>query len=118
MLLSMLKTINGITMPTFHPCLWGGPIKTFDNIFSICLLLIFSLNQEYDYAVDMWSFGCIVACMIFQKYPFFDSKHGDDRVKQLRAIVKILGTKEFEEYWQKYEDSLPWDCDELRQPLK
>ena len=27
--------------------------------------------QEYDYALDMWSLGCMVAGMIFRREPFF-----------------------------------------------
>ena len=31
--------------------------------------------QEYDYALDLWSLGCMFAGMIFKKEPFF---HGHD----------------------------------------
>ncbi len=66
------------------------------------------MNQYHDFAVDMWGFGCIMACMIFQKYPFFYSKHGDDEDEQLRAIVKVLGKEDFFDYQQKYADHLYW----------
>ncbi|XP_015766937.1 PREDICTED: casein kinase II subunit alpha-like, partial [Acropora digitifera] len=37
-------------------------------------------HQEYDYSLDMWSFGCMLASMIFRKEPFF---HGHDNYDQL-----------------------------------
>jgi len=45
--------------------------------------------QEYDYALDMWSLGCMFAGMIFRKEPFF---HGHDNYDQLVKIAKVLGT--------------------------
>lgn len=42
----------------------------------------------YDYSLDMWSFGCVLASMIFRKDPFF---HGNDNHDQLVRIVKVLG---------------------------
>jgi casein kinase II subunit alpha len=42
--------------------------------------------QEYDYALDMWSLGCMVAGMIFKKEPFF---HGQDNYDQLVRIAKV-----------------------------
>jgi casein kinase II subunit alpha len=44
--------------------------------------------QEYDYALDMWSLGCMFAGMIFRKEPFF---HGHDNYDQLVKIAKVLG---------------------------
>ena len=41
--------------------------------------------QDYDYALDMWSLGCMFAGMIFRKEPFF---HGHDNYDQLVKIVK------------------------------
>ncbi|MEQ2175565.1 Casein kinase II subunit alpha' [Goodea atripinnis] len=35
--------------------------------------------QMYDYSLDMWSLGCMLASMIFQKEPFF---HGQDNYDQ------------------------------------
>ncbi|CAB1313957.1 unnamed protein product [Coregonus sp. 'balchen'] len=37
--------------------------------------------QMYDYSLDMWSLGCMLASMIFQKEPFF---HGQDNYDQTR----------------------------------
>ncbi|XP_066140024.1 casein kinase II subunit alpha-like isoform X2 [Euwallacea fornicatus] len=53
----------------------------------------------YDYSLDMWSFGCVFASMLFRKDPFF---HGNDNQDQLFRIVKILGTSELISYLKKY----------------
>ena len=37
--------------------------------------------QYYDYSLDMWSLGCMLASMIFRKEPFF---HGHDNYDQVR----------------------------------
>ena len=36
--------------------------------------------QYYDYSLDMWSLGCMLASMIFRKEPFF---HGHDNYDQV-----------------------------------
>lgn len=59
--------------------------------------------QEYDYSLDMWSFGCMLASMIFKKEPFF---HGHDNYDQLVKVAKVIGTEELNEYIQKYEVEL------------
>ena len=56
--------------------------------------------QSYDYSLDMWSLGCVFASMIFVKEPFF---HGDDNVDQLVRIAEVLGTKELNDYLDKYQ---------------
>lgn len=61
------------------------------------LLLDFKL---YDYSLDMWSFGCILAQMIFRKTPFF---HGSDNYDQLVQIVKILGTEDLAQYVETFQ---------------
>ncbi|KAG8463723.1 hypothetical protein KFE25_003996 [Diacronema lutheri] len=55
--------------------------------------------QDYDYALDMWSLGCMFAGMIFRKEPFF---HGHDNYDQLVKIAKVLGTNELFDYLDKY----------------
>lgn len=55
--------------------------------------------QMYDYSLDMWSLGCMLASMIFRKEPFF---HGHDNYDQLVRIAKVLGTEELFEYLDKY----------------
>lgn len=56
--------------------------------------------QEYDYSLDLWSFGCVLAALIFRKEPFF---HGHDNFDQLAKIAKCLGTEELFEYLDKYD---------------
>nr|CAD7574234.1 unnamed protein product [Timema californicum] len=55
--------------------------------------------QMYDYSLDMWSLGCMLASMIFRKEPFF---HGHDNYDQLVRIAKVLGTEELFIYLEKY----------------
>ncbi|CED84946.1 pkinase-domain-containing protein [Phaffia rhodozyma] len=59
--------------------------------------------QEYDYSLDMWSLGCMLASMIFRKDPFF---HGHDNHDQLVKICKVLGTDELYTYLEKYDIEL------------
>lgn len=40
--------------------------------------------QMYDYSLDMWSLGCMLASMIFRKEPFF---HGHDNYDQVIIII-------------------------------
>ncbi len=56
-------------------------------------------NNKYDYSLDMWSLGCILASMIFNKEPFF---YGTDNFDQLLKISKVLGTDDMNEYIKKY----------------
>lgn len=44
--------------------------------------------QDYDYSLDMWSLGCMLAGMIFRKEPFF---YGHDNYDQLVKICKVGG---------------------------
>lgn len=55
--------------------------------------------QRYDYSLDLWSLGCMLASMIFKKEPFFNGK---DNHQQLEKIVKVLGTDSFYAYLSKY----------------
>lgn len=56
--------------------------------------------QDYDYALDMWSLGCMFAGMIFRKEPFFQ---GHDNYDQLVKIARVLGTDELFSYLDKYD---------------
>ena len=51
-----------------------------------CVMTTFSLMQMYDYSLDMWSLGCMLASMIFRKEPFF---HGHDNYDQVIYVVPI-----------------------------
>uniref|UniRef100_A0A2K6LPF1 Casein kinase II subunit alpha n=1 Tax=Rhinopithecus bieti TaxID=61621 RepID=A0A2K6LPF1_RHIBE len=59
----------------------------------------FTFMQMYDYSLDMWSLGCMLASMIFRKEPFF---HGHDNYDQLVRIAKVLGTEDLYDYIDKY----------------
>lgn len=56
--------------------------------------------ENYDYSLDLWSFGCMLAGMIFKKEPFF---HGHDNFDQLVKIAKVLGTDDLFTYLDKYD---------------
>ncbi len=56
--------------------------------------------ENYDYSLDLWSFGCMLGGMIFKKEPFF---HGHDNFDQLVKIAKVLGTDELFAYLDKYD---------------
>lgn len=45
------------------------------------LVRLFS-PQMYDYSLDMWSLGCMLASMIFLKEPFFHGQDNYDQVKK------------------------------------
>ncbi|KDD74471.1 protein kinase [Helicosporidium sp. ATCC 50920] len=55
--------------------------------------------QDYDYSLDMWSLGAMLAGMVFRKEPFF---YGHDNYDQLVKIAKVLGTDELYAYLNKY----------------
>jgi casein kinase II subunit alpha len=55
--------------------------------------------QDYDYSLDLWSLGCMLAGIIFRREPFF---RGDDNKDQLVRIARVLGTKELDDYLDKY----------------
>jgi len=66
--------------------------------------------QLYDYSLDMWSVGCVVAGMIFKKEPFF---HGQDNYEQLVKIAKVIGTEELFEYLSTYDMDLDPQYDSI-----
>jgi len=55
--------------------------------------------RHYDYSLDIWSFGCMLAGMVFMVHPFFHGKDNDD---QLLKITKVLGTESLTKYLLKY----------------
>jgi len=61
--------------------------------------------QDYDYALDMWSLGCMFAGIIFKKEPFF---RGNDNKDQLIRIVRILGSEKFDAWMEKYGLYIHW----------
>ena len=57
-------------------------------------------NIYYDYSLDIWSLGCMMAGMIFKKEPFFQ---GHDNYDQLVKIAKVLGTEDLYKYISNYD---------------
>jgi len=55
--------------------------------------------KKYDYSLDLWSVGCMLASMIFRKEHFFRGRDNED---QLLRILKVLGTDSFERYLERY----------------
>lgn len=53
----------------------------------------------YDYSLDIWSLGCMLAGMVFKREPFF---YGRDNIDQLVKITKVLGTEGLHKYLYKY----------------
>lgn len=60
-------------------------------------------NTYYDYSLDIWSLGCMMAGIIFKKEPFFQ---GADNYDQLVKITKVLGTDDLYKYIEKYKLTL------------
>jgi len=59
---------------------------------------------KYDYSSDMWSFGALMAGMVFRLEPFF---HGADNNDQLVKVARIMGTEQLYNYLQRFQITLP-----------
>jgi casein kinase II subunit alpha len=57
----------------------------------------------YDYAIDMWGVGCILAGLLLRREPFF---RGRDNQDQLGKIIAVLGTGDLLSYMTKYKIEL------------
>lgn len=55
--------------------------------------------RDYDYSLDLWAVGCMLASLLFKKAVFF---RGEDEYDQLVKIVRVLGTDALYEYLEKY----------------
>ena len=55
--------------------------------------------QRYDYGLDLWGVGCILAGLLFRREPFF---RGKDNLDQLGTIIAVLGTADLHAYMSKY----------------
>lgn len=68
-------------------------VNRFVFLYSLCVLITNSYrwlcSQMYDYSLDMWSLGCMLASMIFLKEPFF---HGQDNYDQVKCRIDIQVT--------------------------
>ncbi|ODV58806.1 casein kinase 2 catalytic subunit CKA1 [Ascoidea rubescens DSM 1968] len=69
----------------------------------------------YDYSLDLWSYGAMLASMIFKKEPFF---HGKSNTDQLVQITKVLGTTELYKYTKKYDIELGPEYEDIGQFYK
>ncbi|KAL6309380.1 kinase-like protein [Sparassis latifolia] len=67
-------------------------------------------NRLYDYSLDMWSVGCILAAMIFRREHFFRGRDNED---QLLKILKVLGSANFEQYLNTYALYMQAENDDL-----
>ena len=67
-------------------------------------------HRDYDYSLDIWSFGCVFAGIIFRIEPFFFGKSNPD---QLVKIAKVLGTADLATYLKKYGLSLDSSLNDL-----
>jgi len=68
--------------------------------------------QDYDYSLDIWSLGCVLAGMIFKREPFFC---GQDNFHQLEVITQVTGTEELINYLVKYKLQLNQEYDNILQ---
>ena len=59
--------------------------------------------KKYDYAIDIWSTGCVLAGLLFQKDFFFK---GNDLNEQIIKIAEVFGYGEFEKFINKYQDDV------------
>lgn len=57
-------------------------------------------HTSYDYAIDIWSVGVILAGLVFNKEPFF---FGEDNQHQMSQIFSLLGSKDCKSYIKKYD---------------
>lgn len=66
--------------------------------------------RMYDYTLDIWSLGCVLAGILFRKEPFFQGK---DNIDQLVQIVNVLGKDDLLAYCKKYKIKLDREFDDL-----
>ncbi|KAF4338023.1 CMGC CK2 kinase [Fusarium beomiforme] len=64
--------------------------------------------ERYDFSIDMWCFGAMLAAMVFRKEPFF---HGISLIDQLKTIADVLGTDKLYRFVNEYD--LELDEEEL-----
>ena len=59
--------------------------------------------RTYDYQLDTFSLGCVMANMIFKSGTFFK---GADNFDQLKKIAKVMGSEELQAYHSKYDGKI------------
>eukprot|EP00792_Barthelona_sp_PAP020_P007779 TRINITY_DN3163_c0_g3_i1.p1 TRINITY_DN3163_c0_g3~~TRINITY_DN3163_c0_g3_i1.p1 ORF type:complete len:340 (-),score=74.76 TRINITY_DN3163_c0_g3_i1:10-1029(-) len=97
-----LKLLDFGLAEFYHPNLQYN-VRVASRFFKPPELLVYPQQAYYDYSLDLWSFGCVMAGLIFSKEPFFRGKSNPD---QLLKIVRVLGTDAFNEYLDKYSITL------------
>lgn len=55
-------------------------------------------QRNYDFKADVWSFGCILAAVMFGQDPFFPSSNAGD---QIRLFTKVFGKQVVQNYVDK-----------------
>ena len=53
----------------------------------------------YDYSLDIWAMGCILAGLVFRIFPFFNGNNPSD---QMDRITKVLGSQVMHSFMVKY----------------
>ncbi|KAL7575994.1 hypothetical protein ACA910_000782 [Epithemia clementina (nom. ined.)] len=66
--------------------------------------------QWYDYAIDMWGVGCILAGLLFHREPLF---RGRDNLDQLGKIISRLGSSSLINYAIRYNMQLPSNVQDI-----
>ncbi|KAI4291510.1 casein kinase II subunit alpha [Pancytospora philotis] len=64
----------------------------------------------YDYSLDVWSFGCVLAELLFRKAPFFSGLKGSEQIFEL---IRVLGTRDLEDYVGRFE--IPYEVPKAAQ---
>ena len=67
-------------------------------------------NEYYDYGIDIWGVGCILAGLLLRREPLF---RGKDNVDQLGKIVAVLGSNDLYKYVEKYSLRLSNDLNKV-----
>ena len=60
--------------------------------------------EFYNYSIDIWAIGVLLASIVFQKHPFF---LGENLFDQLIQITNLLGSDQFLKFHLKYGLNLP-----------
>ncbi|VUC28478.1 unnamed protein product [Clonostachys rosea] len=66
-------------------------------------------HGEYDYGVDMWQVGAMLAGMVFRREPFF---HGASSADMLGRMARVLGTSGLRNYVERYDMEMA-DVDDI-----
>eukprot|EP00796_Vickermania_ingenoplastis_P006245 gene6245-4494_t len=60
--------------------------------------------RHYDFSLDIWSLGCVLAGLLFRRDPFFE---GDNNEDQLILLLELYGTEAAVNYVKKYGGRIP-----------